>query len=59
MGVPQNGWFIRGNPNLEWMMTGGTPMTMETPHVSTYYHILTTENIWNDVMFHVFFQSQV
>ena len=23
--------FVRENPNLTWMMTGGTPMTMETP----------------------------
>ena len=30
MGVPQNGWFIRGNPNLKWMMTGVPPF-METP----------------------------
>ena len=24
-------WFIRGNPSLKWMMTGGTPMTWEIP----------------------------
>ena len=24
MGVPPNGWLIRHNPNLKWMMTGGT-----------------------------------
>ena len=24
-GIPQNGWFIRDNPHLKWMMTGGTP----------------------------------
>ena len=23
--------FFRENPNLKWMMTGGTPMTQETP----------------------------
>ena len=28
-----NGWmvFVRGNPNLQWMMTGGTPMTKRKP----------------------------
>ena len=30
MGVPKDGWFIVENPNLKWMMTGGTPMTQET-----------------------------
>ena len=25
MGVPQNRWFIRENPNLKWMMNRGTP----------------------------------
>ena len=25
MEVPQNEWFIRENPNLKWMRTGGTP----------------------------------
>ena len=30
MGVPEDGWFIVENPNLKWMMTGGTPMTQET-----------------------------
>ena len=30
MGVPQNGWLIRGNPIKMRMMTGGTPMTQET-----------------------------
>ena len=24
------GWLIKENPNLKWMMTGGTPMTQET-----------------------------
>ena len=24
--VPQNGWFIRENPNLKWMITRGTPI---------------------------------
>ena len=32
MGVPPiAGWFIRENHNLKRMMTGGTPMAMETP----------------------------
>ena len=26
MGVPQNGWFIRENPHLKWMITRGTPI---------------------------------
>ena len=32
MGVP-NSWmvFVRENPNLKWMMTRATPMTLETP----------------------------
>ena len=32
MGVP-NSWmvFVRENPNLKWMVTGGTPMAMATP----------------------------
>ena len=30
MGVPNTGWFVRENPIYKWMMTGGTPMTMET-----------------------------
>ena len=34
MGVPQVGRFIRENPNLKWMMTGGTPMTSETSNSS-------------------------
>ena len=25
MGI-QNGWFIMENPNLKWMITGGTPI---------------------------------
>ena len=25
MGIPKNGWFRMENPNLKWMMTGGTP----------------------------------
>ena len=29
-GTPNNGWFIRENPNLKWMMTGGTPLFQET-----------------------------
>ena len=24
-GTPIAGWFIMDNPNLKWMMTGGTP----------------------------------
>ena len=31
-GIPIAGWFIREDPNLKWMITSGTPMTMETPH---------------------------
>ena len=32
MGVPQARWmvFIRENPNLKWMGTGGSPMTQES-----------------------------
>ena len=32
MGYPHS-WmvFFMENPNLKWMMTGGTPMTQETP----------------------------
>ena len=26
MGVSPNGWFRVENPNLTWMMTGGTPV---------------------------------
>ena len=26
MGVPKTRWFIRENPNLLWMMIGGTPI---------------------------------
>ena len=37
-GHPQNGWFIRENPDLKWMMTGGTPISgnlqMGYPHSS-------------------------
>ena len=25
-GTPLAGWFIRENPYLNWMMTGGTPI---------------------------------
>ena len=33
MGVPQVRWMVdfMENANLKWMITGGTPMTMETP----------------------------
>jgi hypothetical protein len=27
MGVPENGWFIMGHPNLKWMITEGTPIS--------------------------------
>ena len=27
LGVPPNGWFTKENPNLKWMMTGGTPIS--------------------------------
>ena len=32
MGVPQGRLLVyfMENPNLKWMMTGGTPMTLET-----------------------------
>ena len=33
MGLPPAG-CLKENPNLEWMMTGGTPMTMETPFLA-------------------------
>ena len=29
-GIPkmdQNGWFVMENPNLKWMMTGGSPIS--------------------------------
>ena len=29
-GTPIAGWFIRENPSLTWMRTGGSPMTQET-----------------------------
>ena len=47
-GIP-NSWmvFVRENPNLTWMMTGGTPMTQETTKSSqmvvlfrSVYHIV-------------------
>ena len=31
------GRYIRGNPTKIWMMTGGTPMTMETPRYVNIY----------------------
>ena len=31
--VPQNGWFIRENPNLKWMITRGTPI-YGNPHIN-------------------------
>ena len=31
MDTPIAGWFLLGKIHLKWMMTGGTPMTMETP----------------------------
>ena len=30
-GTLKNRWFILENPNLKWMMTGGTPMTKRKP----------------------------
>ena len=30
-GTPKNCRFIRENPSLKWMMTGGTPMAKEAP----------------------------
>ena len=34
MEVPlTGGFFVRENSELELMRTGGTPMTMETPHI--------------------------
>ena len=33
MGIPKNGWVSLENPNLKWMMTGGSPMAQESrPH---------------------------
>ena len=29
------GWFMRENPNLKWMMTGGTPI-LEKTHMRIY-----------------------
>ena len=26
-GIPIAGWFVRENPHLKWMMTGGSDMT--------------------------------
>ena len=46
-GFPQpwghpNSWMVYflKNPNLKWMMTGGTPMTQETIRFLLDYHIL-------------------
>ena len=36
MGIPQNRWFIRGNPNRKWMMTRGTPM-YGNPRIEIWY----------------------
>ena len=33
-GVPKNRWFLRENPDLKWMMTGGTSIC-GNPHIST------------------------
>ena len=37
MGIPRNGWFILDNPNLKWMMTGGTPTlgNLQISHLTT------------------------
>jgi hypothetical protein len=42
-GVPENpgypklaGWFTTKNPNLKWMMTGGSPI-YGNPHMDTGY----------------------
>ena len=34
-GVPQARWwvFVRENPNLQWMMTWGTPIFSATPKI--------------------------
>ena len=31
MEAPQNGWFIRENPNYKWMMTRGIPIYGKPP----------------------------
>ena len=35
MGETQNRWFIRENPDLKWMMTGGTPI-LGNPHMGEH-----------------------
>ena len=30
-GISQKRWLVYKKNNLKWMMTGGTPMTQETP----------------------------
>ena len=37
MVVSHNGWFIRENPKLNWMMTGGTPNDENLPADRTSY----------------------
>ena len=44
-------WFSWENPDLKWMMTGGTPMTLETPRCSS---IVTPKDRWNSLCHHYF-----
>ena len=41
MGVPQNGWFTRENPNLKWMITRGTPISGSLHSISMILHDVT------------------
>jgi len=34
-GTPIAGWFIRENPSIKWMRTGGTPI-YGNPHVGFF-----------------------
>jgi hypothetical protein len=34
MGVPQNGWFIRENPNLKWIIWG-YPYFRKPPYITS------------------------
>ena len=52
MGVPNSSMvYFMENPNLKWMMTGGTPMTLETPRCSS---IVTPKDRWNSLCHHYF-----
>ena len=49
-GTP-NGLLIRENPNLKWMMTGGTPMTWETSIWSFWWDTWWTIINWPSLTF--------